>query len=436
MEREDLKEILKRIGRKGIRDAEVYLYEGEVFTIRIKNSSIDSLHIHHPSSLHLRTFYQGGKSKITCSPSAPIEEIVESSVSLAKNTSADPYFRSLPHPRPSLPVEELWDEKVARLQKSEVVSWVKEILQEAKEEEPEIRISGELSLSQNHYFLLNSHGIEFKHSFTHLSLGLYGVLWKGDEAGSFFDFIESHNLEDFSYPGIGKRISRKAREYLGARKLKTGKLPVVLGPLSTFYFLRALAHSLNAEDIQRGRSFFCNLLEKKIASEIFTLADDGLQKGGLYSSSYDGEGTPRRRLPLFQEGYLLNYLHNSYTAGKTGKESTGHATFGGGIAPTNLILQRGTRTLKEIIGSLREGIYLEFSSLSPHPVTGDISQPVDFGFKIEKGEITYPLKNVMIGENFLRILSRIEEISSDYRSIPGNPVPGILIGSVFVSSGL
>ncbi len=228
-------------------------------------------------------------------------------------------------------------------------------------------------------------------------------------------------------------MQSKARRQLGARKCKGGKLPLVLGPLTSESLLGTLASACNAEDVQRKRSFLCGMKGKQIASKVLTINDDPLIPGGLHSGSFDGEGTAHKRVLLLENGVLKTYLHNSYTAGKSGEENTAHATFGGGISATNLVPQLGKRSSKEIISEIKEGIYIDSTSIHPDTASGDFSQPIDFGFKIENGEITYPLKETMIGGNFLELLRNIEEISSDYRTEPGTIMPTIKVREILVS---
>lgn len=62
-----------------------------------------------------------------------------------------------------------------------------------------------------------------------------------------------------------------------------------------------------------------------ISSEWLSIHDDGLLKGGIDSSSFDGEGVPSQRTALIENGILKGFLYDSYTAGKAGIKSTGNA---------------------------------------------------------------------------------------------------------------
>ncbi|HIE50645.1 MAG TPA: hypothetical protein EYP85_02710 [Armatimonadetes bacterium] len=60
---------------------------------------------------------------------------------------------------------------------------------------------------------------------------------------------------------------------------------------------------------------------------------------------------------------------------------------------------------------------------------------VDFGFKIENGELAYLVKNTMIAGNMLEFLRNLDAISSDYREEPESIMPSIRVPNVHVAGG-
>jgi len=60
---------------------------------------------------------------------------------------------------------------------------------------------------------------------------------------------------------------------------------------------------------------------------------------------------------------------------------------------------------------------------------------VDSGFRIEKGKLTFPLKNTMIAGLGLELLANIDAISSDYRAEPGMVLPTVRVQGVRVAGG-
>ena len=124
---------------------------------------------------------------------------------------------------------------------------------------------------------------------------------------------------------------------------------------------------------------------------------------------------------------------NCYTAHKAGEANTGHGSRWGNVAPTTVIPGLGTSTADEIISDTKEGIYVNMGSIFPHPVNGEISATIDFGYKIENGKLAYPLKNTMLGINIFDLLDNLDAISSDYREEPGMIMPTIRVQDVKVA---
>ncbi len=130
---------------------------------------------------------------------------------------------------------------------------------------------------------------------------------------------------------------------------------------------------------------------------------------------------------------LKTYLHSHYTARKSGEENTGHSTRGG-IAPTNVIPTLGEKTAAQIIGEVEDGIYVALGNPVPDTASGQLSALVDAGFRIERGELTHPLKNTMVAGHALELMGAIDAISSDYRAEPGRVLPTVRVQAMKVAS--
>jgi PmbA protein len=216
-------------------------------------------------------------------------------------------------------------------------------------------------------------------------------------------------------------------------------VPIVLGPLATMVLTGSIVGAADADGVQRRRSWLAGREGERIASELLTIREEPLVPAGLRSSEYDGEGVPREPRALIDEGVLTSYLHNSYTAFKAGVEPTGHASRSGysssvGIGPSNLQVTPGERTEAELISEIDDGIYVDYAGISPNGVTGEVSTTIDFGFRIEDGELAAPVATTLIGSTGEELLENIDGISSDYREEPGLILPSIRIASVQVAS--
>ncbi|MFQ3550254.1 MAG: metallopeptidase TldD-related protein, partial [Armatimonadota bacterium] len=184
----------------------------------------------------------------------------------------------------------------------------------------------------------------------------------------------------------------------------------------------------------RKRSYLIGLEGKKVASEIVTIVDDPLIDYGINSRSADGEGTPCSKFTIIENGVLKSYLYSSYTANKVRVKPTGHGNRDGNTSTSNIIPKLGTKTAAEIIADTKNGIYINSRGLNANMITGDVSDTIDFGIRIENGELAYPVQSSMIGGNILDILKNIDAVSSDYRgNQPGIVMPTIRIDDVLVA---
>ncbi|NOZ64023.1 MAG: TldD/PmbA family protein, partial [Caldiserica bacterium] len=418
------KEILQALEREQLEQVEVNTRRGWRKEVDIKNSEIHSYKEEEFNYHIIRAFKEKKKGMFNFETWKDNLAVYIREATL--NSEPDPDFYSLPLPQKISPVEGLHSPSLEKLKGKDLLKIARGIIKKAKGVFPSVVLSGSLEVSCQEWEVVNSLGVEFRVPFTFLEISLEAIIWQKNGAGSFYDFEKSHRWEESLEEELPKRVVKRAKDYLNKKAVKTGFYPLILSPLSTYILLQTFAHSLNAEDVQKKRSFMGNKIGEKIAQDLFTLKDSGIIPGGMASSPCDGEGVPHREITVVEKGVLKTYFHNSYTAHKDGVSNTAHASIGGGISPTNLVLSRGERKFREIAGDLEEAIFADIISFSPHPVSGEFSVPLDLAYKIEKGEFTYPIKGAMAGGNFQEIIRQIKEISADFRPFPGNPAPYVL----------
>jgi PmbA protein len=236
---------------------------------------------------------------------------------------------------------------------------------------------------------------------------------------------------------IGKVAAQRALRRLGARKVKTAQVPVVFDPLVSRSILDHIFEGVNGDSIYRGASFLAGKLGEKVAGDNVTVIDDGTIVGGFGTSPFDGEGIPTRRTVVIENGVLKSYLLNTYTAKKLSLETTANASRGlagtPGIGPGNYFLQAGTRTPQQIIGDIKDGLYVtEFLGMGVNLVTGDYSRGAS-GMWIVNGELAYPVEEITVAGNLKDIFKNVSEIGSDleFRGSVASPtirIDGLTVG--------
>ncbi len=182
-------------------------------------------------------------------------------------------------------------------------------------------------------FYLNSEGAVRNEDHSVASLYLYT---KTEEAGrkprSAGAFRVSHGLDELDINGCLKEAAEKTISHLNYDKVKTGKYRVVFSPEAILGLIGAFSNLFNAQSILDNQSLSTpESLGTQIASPLLCLCDDALYPENVGAETFDGEGTPTRRVPLITNGVLSGFLHSSGTAKRLNAQPTGHANMGSKI---------------------------------------------------------------------------------------------------------
>jgi PmbA protein len=243
---------------------------------------------------------------------------------------------------------------------------------------------------------------------------------EGKDRQSGSKALAAVRYEDFDPFKVGKGAAQIAVRMLGAKSIKSCDVPMVVSPDVGVNLLGYIVGMLSADDVQKGKSLFAGKVGEMVASYVFNLIDDGKLKGGLATQPVDSEGVPRQTTPLIVNGVLKAYLYDCYNAKKGKTKSTGNRVRGsyqgtGGVGSTNLYLKAGATKSGEIFKDIKDGFYLtEAFGLHAgiNSVTGDFSIPAA-GFKIENGEMTFPIRGVTIGGNLFEFLKSVDKVGDD-----------------------
>ncbi len=405
-------------------------------TVSLEKGAIKNADASWSSSVSVRAFHKGGVGWASAGSLErhQIEECASLAAAMAKEADPDPDFVSLVEPVAKYPdVPGIYDERLRELPIGTLMEWCLANVDEALALEPEAIVGGGAGCGYGESVIVNSLGVRAASRSTGCGLSVRAAIRKDDEVGIWSDYDTCRHLDDLQPAGLGRKAVEGARRYLGARDVPTATMPVVFGFRASGFY-RSVVGAANAESIQRNRSYLVGKKGEPIASALLTVTDDALIARGGGSSAFDGEGFPRQPLTIIEAGVLKTYLHNSYTANKAQEANTGHSTRGG-ISPTNVNIRLGGRPLAELITEVEDGLYVESGGVSPDLTTGDFSSTVDFGFRIQDGELSYPVRPAVLGGNVFDFLRRVEAVSSDFREEPGSKMPAVRVDGVSVAGG-
>jgi len=438
-------DIVRRAMKRGATAAECVIREGDEFSTLVRLGQVETLKESGSKAIGVRVFY-GQRAASTYSSDFSkegLERMLSSALELAKITSEDP-FGGIPEASQlgSLPGDlDLYSADVYSLPGEERIAYARRAEKAAMDYEPRIKNSegGSFDAATGHKILANSHGFvgEYQRSYCSVAAVPIAQTENGAMQRDYW-YSVARSLSRLESPEhVGKVAAERTIRRLGARKIKTAHVPVVFDPLVATSIIDHIFEGVNGDSVYRGASFLAGKLGQKIAADRVNLIDDGTMVGGFGTSPFDGEGIPTRRTVVIENGVLKSYLLNTYTAKKLGMQTTANAARGlagtPGIGPGNYYLQPGTKTPKEIIAEIKEGLYVtEFLGHGANLVTGDYSRGAS-GLWISNGELTYPVEEITVAGNLKEMFLNISDIGSDLEfrgaiACPTIRIDGLTVG--------
>lgn len=225
---------------------------------------------------------------------------------------------------------------------------------------------------------------------------------------------------------IGQNAARETLDLLGAQKIKTETLPVIIRNREVGRILGGLITAMTGANIQQKRSFLADKKGEKIASEVLTLIDDPLLIGGLGSQLYDRDGFPAKKRIMIEKGVLHEFYIDWYYSRKLGWAPTTAGT-------SNLIIPPGTRSVEEIMKDLGRGIHITgFIGGNSNSTTGDTSIGI-IGKLFENGQPVQSIAEMNIAGNHLDFWHKLTEVANDPWPYGSWQTPSLVFSDMVVS---
>ena len=444
----DLKEvaqdIVARAMKAGASAAECVVREGDEFSTLVRLGQVETLKESGSKSIGVRVFF-GKRAASTYSSDFSkqgLDRMLNSALELAKITSEDP-FSGIPEASQLGQLQgnlDLYHEDVYSLAGAGRIDYARRTEKAALDFDPRIKNSegGSFDAATGRKVLANSHGFVGEYRRSYCSTAAVPIAQSDDGAMQRdYWYSVARTLKKLDAPEkVGRIAAERTLRRLGARKAKTAKVPIVFDPMVSTSILEHIFEGINGDSVYRGASFLAGKLGQKIAGDVVNVIDDGTMPGGFGTSPFDGEGIPTRRTVVIENGVLKSYLLNTYTAKKLGLQTTANASRGlagtPGIGPGNYFLQPGSKTPQELIGGIKEGLYVtEFLGQGVNLVTGDYSRGAS-GLWISNGELTYPVEEITVAGNLKDVFFNISEIASDLEFRGSVAAPTIRIDGLTV----
>ncbi|MGQ4913326.1 MAG: TldD/PmbA family protein [Candidatus Asgardarchaeia archaeon] len=426
----------------GITEGELFFEETTTWELELEKQ-IESLKNAKRIGIGARVVVDGRKVGFyssTVNTPDDIEHIINIAYKIAKAQKEDPDWISLPKNIGQARVEGIFDKKLANVSIDDLMQLSHEYRDRISEFKDIYPSRSNIEIDRCKVGIVTTYGAELIKEETGLVAWLRMVAKKGAKKASGDEYWISRRWDAPIEWLIGE-AARKAVLALKAKKIQSAKMKVIWkNSFATEVLNTMLSRTISAESVQKGRSPLAGKIGEKIASDIFTIIDEGLRKWGIGTSPFDDEGVPQQNMVIFEKGVLKNFVYDSYTAHKEEKESTGNAARGYTSiphpAPHNLVLKRGRYKLETLISNVEKGILIEdaIGTWLSNPISGEINATITHGQLIENGELTKSVKGVIIRGNWFDIIKNgIEIIGNDVRAGINVYSPSILISEMTIA---
>ena len=435
----DLKDIatdvIRRAMQGGATAAEAVAMDGSEFSTVVRLGEVETLKESGSKGIGVRVFFGKRAASTYSSDLSPagITQMVDSALRLAKITSEDP-FGGIPEPEQLGKLEgdlHLYYDDVYSLSTADRIDYARRAEKAALDVDSRITNSegGTFDAAVGYKVLANSHGFvgDYRRSYCSVSAVPIAQI-DGSAMQRDYWYSVANTLSKLESPEeVGRIAAQRTLRRLGARKVKTAKVPIVFEHTVAGSLVGHIFEAVNGDSVYRHASYLTGKLGEKIAGDNINIVDDGTMPGGFGTTPFDSEGVPSRKTVVVENGVLKSYLLNTYTAKKLGLATTGNASRGlagtPGIGPGNFFLQPGKKSAQEIIAEIKDGLFVtEFLGFGVNLVTGDFSRGAS-GIWIRNGELTFPVEEITVAGNLQDMFRNIAEIGSDlqFRSAIASP---------------
>lgn len=254
----------------------------------------------------------------------------------------------------------------------------------------------------------NTHGINAGYPSSRYSLSCMVIGAQDDDMQRDYAYTVNRRaaLLD-SAQQVGEDAAKATVERLGARKINTANVPVILHKDIASSLFGHYVGAISGGSLYRRSSFLLDSLDKQVFPEWLNIEERPLIQSGLASSSFDNEGVATQDMTIVEAGRLSTYLYTSYSARKLNTKTNGHA---GGIH--NWIIGDTGHSDADLLKEMGTGLLVtELMGQGVNIVTGDYSRGAA-GFWVENGVIQYPVHEVTIAGNLRDMFNGIVAIGA------------------------
>ena len=296
-------------------------------------------------------------------------------------------------------------------------------------ERQQLTAAGVFSSGESIDAIFNSRGVSRWHTQTSAEISI--TMLAADSSG--WQKANSPDVTNLDASRLAEIAAQKARDSAHPREIPAGKYTVILEPAAVLDIVGFMFWDYAGMAVLDQRSFLNGRVGTKLFGENITIWDDvahPLQSG----SPFDGEGMPRQRLVLVENGVVKRLVYARGTAERVKRsefrdrvgpvEATGHGFAlpnEMGEMPFNIVFAPpdDPRTVDEMVAATERGILVTrlwyIREVDPYEkiLTG---MTRDGTFYMENGRVQGGVRNFRFNQSLVQMLSNVEMMSVPQRS--------------------
>ncbi|MGL5358505.1 MAG: metalloprotease PmbA [Shewanella sp.] len=418
----------------GTSAAEVAISKQQGLSVSTRLKEVETVEFNKDGALGITVYREGCKGSSSTSDLSPeaIALAFKAADDIARYTSADPFSGLADKALMATQIRDLELYYPEDISPDELAKLAIRAETAALDADPRINNSDGATANAHTSVKVygNSHG--FLNGYCSSRYSLSCSVIGEDSAGNMqrdYDYTIARRFSELLTPeAVGLKTAEKTVSRLGARKIATTRLPILLTPEIATGLIGHLIGAISGGSLYRKSSFLLDAINTQIFPEWFNIEEQPHLLGALASANYDSEGVATQERRIIDSGMLATYLLTSYSARKLGLANTGHA---GGIY--NWTLGHTGQTFDELVKGMGTGLIVtEVMGQGVNMVTGDYSRGAA-GFYVENGEIQYPVEEITIAGNLKDMFRGVQAVSQDRDLRSSIRTGGILLSEMKIA---
>lgn len=404
--------ILDEARRQGADACEVAVSQNTGLSVGVRQGEVETVELNRDQGFGI-TLYLGqrkGSASTSDTSDQAIRSTVEAALAIARNTSPDPCSgladaELMARDLPDLDLYHTWaltaDEAIERALACEAA---------ALELDPRLSSdSANISSQQGCRVYGNSHGfigssLGSRHSASAVLIASAGDGMQRD----YWYTVDRRADQLMGAEALGRKAAERTLARLGARPVKTAKVPVLFAADQAAGLLAQLIGSISGGAVYRQSTFLLDAMGRQIFPEWVTIDERPHLPGALGSAAFDGDGLATRGQAFVEDGTLRSWVLGTYSGRRLGLPSTANA---GGVH--NLHINSNAGDLNALLAQMGTGLLVtELMGQGVNGVTGDYSRGAG-GFWVENGVIAYPVREVTIAGNLRDMFRSLRAVGAD-----------------------